>query len=47
MEGRIQPKKKISNVIDETSRRTRMILNQRRWPSNKPMPSASKGPDGG
>lgn len=47
VEGRIQPKKKISNAIDETSRRTRMILNQRRWPSNKPMPSASKGPDGG
>lgn len=46
VEGRIQPKKKISNAIDETSRRTRMILNQRRWPSNKPMPSASKGPDG-
>lgn len=47
VEGRIQPKKKISNVIDETSRRTRMILNQRRWPSSKPMPSASKGSDGG
>lgn len=47
IEGRIQPKKKISNAIDETSRRTRMILNQRRWPSNKPMPSVSKGPNGG
>ncbi|KAH9328385.1 hypothetical protein KI387_000493 [Taxus chinensis] len=40
VEGRIQCTKKY-NIINgvESSKRSRMILNQGRWPSNKPMPT--------
>ncbi|GLJ46241.1 hypothetical protein SUGI_0974280 [Cryptomeria japonica] len=41
VEGRIQSKKySITNGV-ESSKRSRMILNQGRWPSNKPMPTSN------